>query len=144
MKLSLKLKVEAKSSTPVFQQIVEQVHFQINSGELTAGSKLPSIRALAQKHKLALNTVAKAMRQLEFRGLIQAQPRSGYVVVNKDASIGRYQARGVSSDKTEVQACVLQDHRRFPHRQSRLLQRDPRRWQRHQVHHRLSRLQGEW
>ncbi|HTQ99105.1 MAG TPA: GntR family transcriptional regulator [Candidatus Acidoferrum sp.] len=112
----MNLKIDAKSATPVFQQIVEQLHFQITSGELPAGSKLPSIRALAQKHKLAINTVAKAMRQLEFRGVLQAQPRSGYVVVNKDASIGRYQARGVSSDKTEVHKVVDKlDHGLFKH-----------------------------
>jgi phosphoribosylformylglycinamidine cyclo-ligase len=48
---------------------------------------------------------------LEFRGLIVAQDRSGYhvaesVAVNDSAS--RYQARGVSSDKTEVHNVV--DH----------------------------------
>ncbi len=112
----MKLKIDPKAATPVFQQFVEQVHFLINTGELATGSKLPSIRVLADKHKLAINTVAKAMRQLEFRGLIQAQPRSGYVVVNKDASIGRYQARGVSSDKTEVHKVVDKlDHGLFKH-----------------------------
>ena len=112
----MKLRIDAKSATPVFQQIVEQLHFQISSGELKAGSKLPSIRALATKHKLAINTVAKAMRQLEFRGVLKAQPRSGYEVVNKDASIGRYQARGVSSDKTEVHKVVDKlDHGLFKH-----------------------------
>ena len=83
----MKLKLDPKAATPVFQQLVEQIHFMINTGELAAGAKLPSIRAVADKHKLAINTVAKAMRQLEFRGLIQAQPRSGYVVAGKDASI---------------------------------------------------------
>jgi phosphoribosylformylglycinamidine cyclo-ligase len=102
----MKLKLDSRSTTPVFQQIVDQVHFLINTGELSAGSKLPSIRAVAMKHKLAINTVAKAMRQLEFRGVIKAQPRNGFVVVDKDQSIGRYQARGVSSDKTEVHKVV--------------------------------------
>jgi phosphoribosylformylglycinamidine cyclo-ligase len=112
----MKLKLDPKAATPVFQQLVEQIHFMINTGELAAGAKLPSIRAVADKHKLAINTVAKAMRQLEFRGLIQAQPRSGYVVAGKDASIGRYQARGVSSDKTEVHKVVDKlDHGLFKH-----------------------------
>jgi len=112
----MKLKLDPKAATPVFQQLVEQIHFMVSSGELAAGAKLPSIRALADKHKLAINTVAKAMRQLEFRGLIQAQPRSGFVVASKDASIGRYQARGVSSDKTEVHKVVDKlDHGLFKH-----------------------------
>src|SRR5690606_19379873 len=86
--------------------IVDQIHFLINTGELAKGEKLPSIRSLASEYELATNTVAKAMRQLEFRGLIKAQDRSGYIVTGSDASIGRYQARGVSSDKTEVHEVV--------------------------------------
>jgi phosphoribosylformylglycinamidine cyclo-ligase len=102
----MKLTLDPASAVPVFQQVVDQIHFRITTGELPPGTKLPSIRALAAAHKLATNTVAKAFRQLEFRGLIQAQDRSGYIVVKKDDSIGRYQARGVSSDKTEVHKVV--------------------------------------
>jgi len=111
----MKLQIDSNSATPVFQQIVDQVHFMINTGELQPGTKLPSIRSLAADYDLAANTVAKALRQLEFRGIIQAQDRVGYIVVTKDDSIGRYQARGVSSDKTEVHAVVDKlDHGLFP------------------------------
>jgi phosphoribosylformylglycinamidine cyclo-ligase len=111
----MKLQIDSNSATPVFQQIVDQVHFMINTGELKPGAKLPSIRSLAADYELATNTVAKAMRQLEFRGIIQAQDRVGYIVVSKDESIGRYQARGVSSDKTEVHNVVDKlDHGLFP------------------------------
>lgn len=110
----MKLAIDSKSAIPAFQQVVDHVHFKITAGELPPGTKLPSIRALATNHKLAVNTVAKAMRQLEFRGLIKAHNRSGYVVAQKDDSIGRYQARGVSSDKTEVHKVVAQmDHGLF-------------------------------
>ena len=102
----MKLILDPASATPLFQQVVDQIHFKINTGELKTGEKLPSIRVLATDHKLASNTVAKALRQLEFRGLLKAQARSAYVVVKKDDSIGRYQARGVSSDKTEVHKVV--------------------------------------
>jgi phosphoribosylformylglycinamidine cyclo-ligase len=110
----MKLALDSSSATPLFQQFVDQIHFKINTGELKPGEKLPSIRVLANDHNLASNTVAKALRQLEFRGLIKAQARSGYVVVEKDDSIGRYQARGVSSDKTEVHQVVAElDHGLF-------------------------------
>src|SRR5690606_20934999 len=102
----MKLSIDTNNPTPVFQQLVDQIHFKISAGELQPGMKLPSIRLLAADHNLAVNTVAKALRQLEFRGLIQAQDRSGYVVVPRDESLGRYQARGVSSDKTEVHNVV--------------------------------------
>lgn len=106
----MKLDLDTQSPTPVFQQIIDQIHFRINTGELKPGEKLPSIRTLAAEYDLATNTIAKAMRQLEFRGLITARERSGYHVAgaadsdNDNAS--RYQARGVSSDKTEVHNVV--------------------------------------
>ena len=106
----MKLDLDPQSPTPVFQQIIDQIHFQINTGELKAGEKLPSIRTLAGELDLATNTIAKAMRQLEFRGLIIAQERSGYHVAGSAGSssdnASRYQARGVSSDKTEVHNVV--------------------------------------
>ncbi len=102
----MKLAIDSKGTTLAFQQVVDQIHFKISAGELPPGTKLPSIRALATAHKLAVNTVAKALRQLEFRGLIKVQNRSGYAVAHKDDSSGRYQARGVSPDKTEVHKVV--------------------------------------
>jgi len=102
----MKLTLDHAGTVPVFQQIVDQIHFKIAAGELATGTRLPSLRKLAQDHDLAVNTVAKAMRQLEFRGLINAASRSGYQVAQRDDSIGRYQARGVSSDKLEVHQAV--------------------------------------
>lgn len=102
----MKLELDTDSPTPVFQQIIDQIHFLINTGELKPGEKLPSIRTLAAEYQLATNTVAKAMRQLEFRGLILAQDRSGYHVAGAKDNASRYQARGVSSDKLEVHDVV--------------------------------------
>lgn len=102
----MQLDLDTNAKTPVFQQIVDQIHFAINTGNLAPGTKLPSIRTLASDHGVAANTVAKAFRQLEFRGVIEAKDRSGYLV--KAANVSRYQARGVSSDKTEVHSVVDQ------------------------------------
>jgi len=102
----MRIKIDQESNIPAFQQLVDQVHFLINTHELQTGEKLPSIRQLADECGLSANTVAKAMRQLEFRGLVRAQDRSGFIVAESNAGAGRYQARGVSSDKTEVHSAV--------------------------------------
>ncbi len=105
----MKLELDPDSPNPVFQQIIDQIHFKVNTGELKPGEKLPSIRSLAAEYNLANNTIVKAMRQLEFRGLIFTRDRSGYHVVDKvtdSDNASRYQARGVSSDKTEVHNVV--------------------------------------
>lgn len=102
----MKIKIDSDLATPAFQQLVDQIHFIINTGELKQGEKLPSIRQIAEECGLAANTVAKAMRQLEFRGLIRAQDRSGFIVTGGETGADRYRARGVSSDKTEVHSAV--------------------------------------
>ena len=101
----MKIQIDNTAANPVFQQIVDQVHFAITAGELGHGEKLPSIRSVATDLTIAPNTVAKAYRQLEFRGLIKAQDRSGFVVM-ADHADSRYGARGVSADKTEVHNAV--------------------------------------
>lgn len=101
----MKIHLQPASATPVFQQLVEQIHFAISAGELEPGERLPSIRSIATDLGIAPNTVAKAYRQLEFRGLINAQDRSGYSVAAEPVD-SRYQARGVSADKTEVHSAV--------------------------------------
>ena len=101
----MKISVQTNIAAPVFQQIVDQVHFAISAGELLPGERLPSIRAVATELGIAPNTVAKAYRQLEFRGLITAHDRSGYSVMAAVPD-SRYQARGVSADKTEVHNAV--------------------------------------
>ena len=103
----MKLDLDANSAVPVFQQISNQVHFAIQTGALAPGIRLPSIRALAADTNIAANTVAKAYRNLEFRGLIQALDRSGFVVAAV-AEDSRYQARGVSADKGEVHSAINQ------------------------------------
>lgn len=103
----MKLTVDDSAAIPVFQQIVDQIHFAISAGELAGEEKLPSIRSVASDLEIAPNTVAKAYRQLEFRGLIRAQDRSGFIVVS-GGSDNRYTARGVSADKTEVHDAVDQ------------------------------------
>jgi phosphoribosylformylglycinamidine cyclo-ligase len=102
----MKLNIDPSSAIPVFQQIIDQVHFAINTGEVKPEDRLPSIRSLAADYDIAANTVAKAFRQLEFRGLISARDRSGFVV--NAATNSRYQSRGVSADKNEVHQVV--DH----------------------------------
>lgn len=100
----MKFHIDSSSPVPMFQQIVDQIHFAINTGELVPEQKLPSIRNLAATNNIAVNTVAKALRQLEFRGLLAARDRSGYVVTG--GAGGRYQSRGVSADKSEVHDVV--------------------------------------
>lgn len=65
---------------PPYQQIRLQVLAAITSGALDAGTRLPTIRQLADDLDLAANTVARAYRELEADGAIESRGRRGTFV----------------------------------------------------------------
>lgn len=100
-------RIDSGSKVPVYHQIADQAHFAINTGVLKPGQRLPSLRALAKQHGLAVNTLVKAMKALEARGVIKAGARSGYRVEGAPAeAASRYAARGVSATKGEVHGAI--------------------------------------
>lgn len=74
--------LDATSDVPPFEQLRVQVASRAASGELPAGTKLPTVRALAAELGLAVNTVAKAYRALETDGVIATEGRRGTFVAS--------------------------------------------------------------
>jgi DNA-binding transcriptional regulator YhcF (GntR family) len=72
--------LDPASGVPPFEQIRAQLARQISGGSLVAGHRLPTVRQLAHDLGLAVNTVAKAYRELETAGLIETRGRAGTVV----------------------------------------------------------------
>ena len=54
----------------------------MRSGELTAGTKIPTVRALAAHLGLAPNTVARAYRELEQDGVLETRGRLGTFIAS--------------------------------------------------------------
>jgi DNA-binding transcriptional regulator YhcF (GntR family) len=74
------IELDATSSTPPFEQIRAQVAAQVADGTLQPGDRLPTVRRLAEDLDLAVNTVARAYRELEQSGVIETRGRSGSFV----------------------------------------------------------------
>lgn len=72
--------IDASSIMPPFEQLRSQFAAQIASGERAVGAKLPTVRGLAAELGLAVNTVARAYRELEASGLVETRGRAGTVV----------------------------------------------------------------
>lgn len=72
--------ISTESATPPYEQIRTQVREAVQSGSLTPGAKLPPVRRLAQDLGLAVNTVARAYRELEADGVVETRGRNGTVV----------------------------------------------------------------
>ena len=77
----LRLVVDAASRTvPPYEQLRSQVVDAVRTGELPAGAKLPTVRALADELGIAVNTVARAYKELEADGIVEGRGRNGTFV----------------------------------------------------------------
>ncbi len=74
------LSVDPRSGIPPFEQLRVQVRDRVASGELAPGTRLPTVRRLAEDLELAPNTVARSYRELELDGIIETRGRNGSFV----------------------------------------------------------------
>ncbi|WP_370200552.1 GntR family transcriptional regulator [Aeromicrobium sp.] len=72
--------VDQASQEPPFEQVRRQLAAAAADGSLPAGHRLPTVRALAADLGLAINTVARAYRELEADGVVETQGRRGTFV----------------------------------------------------------------
>lgn len=71
------VEVSTDSPVPPYEQLRISVLRQVRDGTLTAGTKIPTVRALAAELGLAPNTVARAYRELETDGVLETRGRQG-------------------------------------------------------------------
>ncbi|RKT54963.1 GntR family transcriptional regulator [Saccharothrix australiensis] len=74
------ISLDPVSSVPPYEQVRSQLARKITDRELAVGTRLPTVRALAAELGIAVNTVARAYRELEEAGLIETRGRAGTVV----------------------------------------------------------------
>ena len=102
--------IDHHSATPPYEQLRSQVLDGIADGALPAGTRLPTVRALATELGLAVNTVARSYRELETAGAIETRGRNGtFISLSADAAAraaqeaaagyaARVRALGISPD----------------------------------------------
>ncbi len=75
-----------QSGQPIYEQIKYQIRAQILSGELKAGTMLPSIRMLAKELKIGIITAKRAYDDLCAEGFLYSAQGKGVFVagVKKD------------------------------------------------------------
>jgi DNA-binding transcriptional regulator YhcF (GntR family) len=85
--VTLKISVDPDAAAAPFEQVREQVAAQARGGALPVGSRMPTVRGLAEELGLAANTVAKAYRVLEADGVIETRGRHGtFIAAAGDAA----------------------------------------------------------
>lgn len=83
------IRVDADHALPVYEQIREQVTRMAVTGTIEAGTRMPTIRQLANDLKLAKGTVAKAYALLESSGVVESRGHKGTYIAATVVEGGR-------------------------------------------------------
>lgn len=70
-------RLDLQSGVPVYRQIMDQVTGGMAAGALKPGDQLPTVRQLAVDLAINPNTVVRAYRELEIRGVLETQQGTG-------------------------------------------------------------------
>ncbi|TFV55575.1 GntR family transcriptional regulator [Mycobacterium sp. PS03-16] len=78
------VQIDERAARPLFDQLRTQIIDGVRDGRLSPGTRLPTVRELAGQINLAVNTVARAYRELETAGILETRGRFGTYVARVD------------------------------------------------------------
>lgn len=76
--------IDFNAAYPIYEQVIDEIKKEIVRGELSSGDKLPSQRKLARKIEVNPNTVQRAYREMEQRGLVETKRGRGTFIKDDD------------------------------------------------------------
>ena len=88
-----RLEINPRSSTPIYQQVVDGVKELVARGILVPGERMPTVRELAVELSLNPNTIAKAYQKLEQEGIIETMRSRGTFVAGRTEVLDKEMAR---------------------------------------------------
>ncbi|WP_329018961.1 GntR family transcriptional regulator [Micromonospora rifamycinica] len=84
------VEIDPASTVPPYEQVRGQLAAMIGDGRLAVGTRLAPVRQFAAELGLAVNTVARAYRELESAGLVLTRGRHGsFVAPGRDDAADR-------------------------------------------------------
>lgn len=72
--------MEFKDNIPIYLQIKQYLYRQIVTGKLKPGKKIPSVRELAVQLTVNVNTVQRALQQMNVEGILYTKRGEGNFV----------------------------------------------------------------
>jgi GntR family transcriptional regulator len=87
-------RLDLGSGVPAYRQIIDQIHAAVASGKLRGGDQLPTVRQMAVDLAINPNTVVRAYRELEIRGVLTTQQGTGTFIAE-----GRPEDKGPDRQK---------------------------------------------
>jgi GntR family transcriptional regulator len=85
---TLVFRLDPASGVPTYLQLVQQVEQALRLGYLERGDQLPKVKDVVAELAINPNTVLKAYRELEHRGLAAGRPGQGTFVEGTLGDVG--------------------------------------------------------
>ena len=82
-------RLDGHSGVPVYRQLIDQVQAGVAAGVLSAGDQLPTVRQVAVDLAINPNTVSRAYREMEIRGLLDTEQGSGTFIADHKIEFSR-------------------------------------------------------
>jgi GntR family transcriptional regulator len=82
-----RFRLDNSSGVPVYRQLIDQVQAGIATGVLALGHQLPTVRQVAVDLAINPNTVMRAYRELEIRGVLDTQQGTGTFIAAQQPQI---------------------------------------------------------
>ncbi len=98
--------IDYKSRLPVYEQIKNQLMTLIQLGVLKPDQKLPSIRALSSETGVNVNTVKRAIQDLEEMGVIYSVPGKGSFVSEDAFANSRIKEKAVDEIRHAIVSAI--------------------------------------
>ncbi|RYY55650.1 MAG: GntR family transcriptional regulator [Chitinophagaceae bacterium] len=86
-KLKELITIDTSLTTPVYKQIVQSIHRNIDQGVLGKDDMLPSVNQISAHFSLARGSVFTAYNELRSSGIIDSIPGKGYYVLSTETNL---------------------------------------------------------
>jgi GntR family transcriptional regulator len=101
----IRFRLDLRGGVPVYRQIIDQVLGGIAAGSLKPGGQLPTVRQLAVDLSVNPNTVVRAYRELEIRGVLDTQQGTGtFIAARKIKQTDAERSRRLNQMVSELMA----------------------------------------
>lgn len=92
------------SRTPIYEQIKEQIVLDISRGVLKKDDQLPSLRQLSAQLGININTVKRALSELEAQGVIYSIAGKGIFISGNAESQNIYLEQSLDAVKVALKS----------------------------------------
>jgi GntR family transcriptional regulator len=87
MTQTFQLRIDPASGVPFYRQVIDCVLLGLAQGKLKPGDKLPTVRQAAVDLSINPNTVIRAYKELEIRGIVMTEQGTGTFITSRPEQV---------------------------------------------------------